>query len=491
MFKSDGELRLGEWLPDQPVLNHPGLVDARNCLPVDDYYTEFSGIQTSGDALAADPVGAFAAVDDGGDPEIYAGTGVGLYERSGSSWTDRSDTTYNATYWQFAQFDNYVFATNFNDSPRYRTIGSTDDFAAVTGAPDARQIGVINRFLFLGDLNQGSSDIPHLVQWSEIDDPLSWPTPGTAAALTAQAGQQYLQAEKGAVTAVAGGQFWGLIFQKLSITRFTYVGGQVVFQIDNFEKSRGCWAPRSHIQIGNLSYFLAADGFYKTDGQAVAPIGDGKVDRWFLSRLNQGQLDRVTAAIDWGHKCIYWSFPTTTAEPDTILAYSLTRDRFAYAQQGAQMIFQSFTSGLTMEDLDSLFPDLDAMTISLDSPLWRGGLPTIQAFSSDALGNFTGAALDALFETGETDGNLGGYAFIRGVRPLLSGSPTSVSVSLAVRDAQDNEAREFGDAVTRTTRTGVCDFREQGRYISARLEVEGGFDRAIALQFDAEPGDQV
>lgn len=492
MLVPDGSVPLGEWLPDLPPLNHPGLVEAHNCIPVEGSYTVFSSLTTSGDALTSTPLGAFAAVDSAGDPEIYAGTAETLEELSGSSWTDRSDETYNATYWQFAQFDNYVFATNFNDELKYRTIGSTDDFATVTDAPNARQVGVINRFLMAGDLDQGSGAVPHLVQWSEIDDPLSWPTPNTAAALTAQAGEQYLQAEKGAVTAIAGGQFWGLVFQKLAITRFTYVGGQVVFQVDNFEKSRGCWAPRSHIQVGNLSYFLAADGFYLTDGQSVVPIGDGKIDRWFLSRLNQGQLDAITCGVDWANKCIYWSFPTIGDTPDTIAIHSLKTGRWTYASESVDLVFQSFTAGVTLEDLDTLFPDgLESMTISLDSPQWRGGLPTIQGFASSKIGSFNGSPPVTTFETGETDVNPFGRVFIRGVRPLLTGNPTAVTVALALRDSQDNESRTFGSAVSRTTRTGVCDFREQGRFVSARLQITGGFDRAIALQFDSEPGDQV
>jgi hypothetical protein len=414
-----------------------------------------------------------------------------LYERVGTAWTDRSDAVYTGTSWQFAQFDNYVFATNYSDDLRYKTIGAAADFAAVTGAPNARQIGVINRFVMLGDLDQGSGAVPHLVQWCEIDDPTSWPTPGTSAALAAQAGEQYLQAEAGAVTAIAGGQFWGLVFQKRAITRFTYVAGQLVFQVDNFERSRGCWAPRSHIQFGNLSYFWSHDGIYGTDGQSVLPIGEGKVNRWLLDRLNQSALDNVSSGVDWDNKCIYWLFPTLSTAPDTILIYSISRNRFAWASQASQLIFQGFSEGVTLDDLDDLYASLDDIGLSLDSAAWQGGIPRIMGFSEDELGVFSGASLTAVFETGEQDSNPMGRMFIRGVRPLLTGNPSAVTVALSTRDTQDNAGRVFGTASSRTTRTGVCDFRTQGRFISARLTVAGGFDRVIALEFDAEPGDQV
>jgi hypothetical protein len=492
MLVEDGHVVFGEWLPDLPEYNNSGLVEAKNCIPVDDSYTDFPELSPGGSTLAATANGAFAAVDSSGEPEIYAGTATQLYERVGTAWTARSAVTLNAaSYWRFAQFDNLVFATDYNDDVRYRTIGSATNFLTLGAAPNARQIGVINRFLVLGDIDQGAGAIPYATQWSSIDDPLDFPTPGSSTARAEQAGQQLLQAEHGAVTAIAGGQFWGLVFQKRAITRYTYVGGDVVFQIDNYERSRGCWCPQSHIQVGNLSYFFAHDGVYVTDGQLVKPIGDAKVDRWLSNRLNQGVLERVTSGIDWANKCIYWSFATISDAPDTVLIYSLIRNRFAWAEQGAELIFQSFSEGTDMDSMDTLYPSLDDVGVSLDASVWQGGVPTIMGFSGRRLGTFNGSSQDATFETGEQDQNPFGRVFIRGVRPLITGNPTTVSVALATRDAQDNASRTFGAPTARTSRTGVCDFRQQGRFISARLSVVGGFDRVMGLGFDAELGDQV
>ena len=492
MLIEDARILFGEWLPDLPELNNPGLVEAKNVIPLDDSYTDFPALSPSGSSLPATVMGAFAAVDSAGDPEVYAGTATNLYERVGTGWTARSATTLTATtYWTFAQFDDKIFATDYNDDIRYKTIGAAANFAAIATAPNARHIGVINRFLVAGDIDQGSGALPYVVQWSTINDPTDWPTPGTSTARARQAGQQYLQAEQGAVTSIAGGQFWGLVFQKRGITRFTYVGGDIVFQIDNFERSRGCWSPRSHIQVGNISYFFSHDGVYATDGQVVKPLGNGRVDRWLSNRLNQGGIDDVTAGVDWENKCIYWLFPTVSSSPDTVLIYSIARNRFAWAEQSAQMIFPSFSEAVDMDSMDSLYPSLDDLGLSLDSSAWQGGIPMVMGFGTNQLGPFNGSSPDALFETGEMDGNPMGRVLIRGVRPLVTGSPTSVQVSLATRDTQDNASRSFGSPRTRTTRSGVCDFRTQGRFISSRLTLEGGFDRAMGLQFDLEQGDQI
>jgi hypothetical protein len=495
--EAPGEITFGEWLPDLPFYNNPGLVEAQNCIPVDASYKPFIDILTAGDALATDPLGAVSVIAATGAIEIYVGTAAKIYEQSGTSWTDRSGAVYTtADYWRFIQFDDLVIGTNYTDVPQSKTIGAGTNFAALatTGtAPFARQIGKINRFVFLGDTNDGTNGVvPYRVQWCAIDDPTDWPTPGTADARTKESGEQFLDASHGAVTGFMGGQFWGLVFQKRAITRFTYVGGDIVFQVDTFEKSRGCWAPQSLIQIGNLAYFLAVDGWYVTDGQSVTAIGDQKFDNWSLLLLDQSYIAKVTAGIDWASKCIYWSFPSTSANgtPDRMLVYSFVRNRAAWANSSVQFIFPSYTTGYTLDTLDTISTSIDSLTITLDSTFYQGGTPTIMGFSGSKIGTFSGSILNATLETGE-QGLGDGFVYIGGVRPMVTGNPTSVQVALSTRNAQDNESRTFGTAVSRTPRTGMCDFRTSGRYLSARVSLQGPFDRATGLQVLTDAGDGV
>ncbi len=495
----DGEVAFGEWLPDLPAYRNPGIVEAKNCQPVDEYYQDFAQLLPAGDALASDPVGAFSAIDGNGDPVVYAGTLTGLYQKTGSTWTDRSPapyTTISPNRWHFAQFDTYLIATNFDDVPQRVVVGASSNFAnlASTGtAPNAKHVGVINRFVLLGDIDDGTP-YPYGVQWCAIDDVTDWPTPGTIDARTKQAGRELLDSVHGAVTGITNGQFYGLVFQRRAISRFTYVGGDNVFQVDTFEHQRGCWAPESLVEIGNRVYFMANDGWYMTDGQSITAIGNGKIDTTFFSWLSQAYLYLISAGINWETKCIYWSFPTDSAAAgtcDRILIYNFARDRFSWAENTIQLMIQSYTQSLTLEDLDALYADLDSIPVSLDSPLFQGGIPAVQAFQGGKIGTFTGAKLEATFDTGEIDGNPLGYAYLSGVKPKVTGNPTSITVALAVRNDQDNEGITFGTPSTRNARSRVCDFRTQGRFISARTVVTGGFDRAIGIDFDATEGDQV
>lgn len=491
-------LPFGEWLPDLPYYQNPGLVEAKNVLPVDKSYKDFFSVLTSGDALSTRPQGAVCCIDSNGDPKLYAGTDTKLFERTGTAWTDQSGIAYSTAaigYWRFVQFDTLVIATNFSDPLQSQEVGSGVPFAdlAVTGTPPkARQIGVVNRFVVVGDTEDGTNGaVPSRIQWPAIDDPTDWPIMNTADARSKQSGEQFLDASYGAVTAIAGGQFYGLVFQQRAITRMTYVGGDIVFQFETIDKNRGCWAPQSMMQVGNKVYFLASDGWYVTDGQTVIPIGDGKVDKAFYSDFDQTYRERVTCGLDLVNKVIIWCYTSSSATdgtPDKVIMHSVVDGRWSHAETPVQMIFSSLTQGYTLEQLDSLYTSIDDMTISLDSSFWSGGIPVVMGFNGNALGTFSGTALDARFETGEIEVNPPGLMYINGVKPMVTGSPSTLTIALATR-ADQADARSFGSAVSKTTRTGVCDFRTHGRYASARVEITGGFDRALGIQYEAAPGD--
>jgi len=499
MLIEDGRIPLGEWLPDLPFYENPGLTEARNCIPVDQHYKDYLPLSTTGDALSDRVVGAFAALDTAGDTFIYAGIDSNLYLKNGTSWTDLGGTfnTASTGYWRFAQFDTTVVGVNFADTPQAITAGGSTTAALATSgtAPKGRQVGVINRFVMIGDTDYSGSIIPHRVQWSALNNARDWPTPDTADARTKQSGAQVLPAVYGAVTAIAGGEFYGLVFQRRAISRFTYIGGDVVFQVQDYERTRGCWFPQSMIQVGGLCYFIAADGFYVTDGATVTPIGNAKVDKFFFADCDQTYAERVTVAIDYLNKCVFWSYPNfsaTSGIPNRLIIYNYAESRWSRCEDTMEFIFPSVSDGYTLDQLDSLYGDLDSIPGSLDSTVFQGGANTMMAFGNDhKLGTFSGTSAVARFDTAEFDMNPFGYLFLRGIRPRVTGSPSAITVALSNRTTQDNASRSFGTAVSRTTRTGVCDFRDNMKFGSLRLEITGGFDKALGLDIDAEQGDFV
>lgn len=492
----------GQWLPDLPFYKNPGLVEALNCVPVDGYYKNYSPIATlPADAtIGARAQGAFAAIDATGSVAVYVGTATKLKVKNGAAWTDLSGSTYTAAttdYWRFAQFDNYVFATDHADIIQYATIGSSTFGNVGGGAPDpampkARHIAKINRFIMVGDtVDAINGTVPYRVQWTGIDLPLRWFTPNSAEAIANQAGQQFLSSSQGPVTGIFAGDQMGIIGQRTGLTRATYAGSPIVFQFDNYETGRGIWFPNASVQIGQFVYFISHDGFYVTDGVSVKAIGNGKVDKTFLAECDQTYKERVYGAFDFQSKCIYWSYPSTTAvtgTPDRVIIYSFVEDRWSHSQDLMTLVFPSYSTGYTLDQLDTISTSIDGIQITLDSTFWQGGLRVINGFGTDnRLGTFSGTSGIAQFESSEIEPVAMGYFFVNAVDPQVTGAPSAITAQIGYRDTQDNASRTWTPVLTRTTRSGLCDCRVTFRYGSVRLNATGNFDRALGFQLRGVP----
>lgn len=497
MKPPDGKIKLGPWLPDLPFHENPGLVLATNAVPADGGYTDFNALTTADDALTERPQGAFAALNSSGAVDIYVGTENLLSRKNGAAWssTAASYSTAADGWWSFCQFDSTIIATNFIDLPQKAALGGVTFANLHTSgtAPKAKFAFTIGRFVFLGYTNDATNGtVPHRVQWSGFSRPTEWPTPNTAAAAAVQSGEQFLnRPDLGGVAGGFGGDQFGIILQRSGVTRAAYSGPPTVFSFDTIEDKHGAWFPNASIKIGPLVYFIASDGFYTTDGTRVVGIGGGKVNRTFMADVNQTYLERVRVAFDPITKCIFWSYPNylSTGVPNRLIAYNIEEQRFAGPiSDDMTLLFNSLSTGYTLDQMNTPMPNIDLGTISLDSSFWQGGLPLIAAFGTDyKLGTFIGASKTAVFQPGEVELNPNGHYTVQGVKPLVTGSPTSVTVALATRSTLDNTGVAFGAAVSRTSRTGICDFRDDVEFASVQMTVAGGFDSARGLNFIGTP----
>ena len=104
---------------------------------------------------------------------------------------------------------------------------------------------------------------PNRVWWSGINNATSWPTIGSAAAAQAQSDRQDFPTGgwvQGITGAVGGAD--GVIFQDNAITRVTYTGPPTIFAFQEVDRSRGCIAPNSIVNVGDYVFYLSEDGFY-------------------------------------------------------------------------------------------------------------------------------------------------------------------------------------------------------------------------------------
>jgi len=90
-------------------------------------------------------------------------------------------------------------------------------------------------------------------------------------------------------------------------------------------------------------------------------------------------------------------------------------------------------------------------------------------------------ALDAVIATGATDPNVGGRGVVTGVRPLSIGGTHTVRIG--TQDAIGGTVT-YTSAITPNTRSGMANFRAEGRYVRVEHTITGGFTTALGADVE-------
>jgi hypothetical protein len=458
-------ISFGEWLPDQPALNNPGLTEANNVIATPGHYRPYQPLVSAGfnSTLPAQARGAFYAIDATFGPRLYAGTAESLYMQTATSMALRTGAslTSNTIFdWQFCQYRNIVFAAN-KDNTMFHTVGAATNFAT-SAAPKAFAVGSVGQFVVVGQITDASSTArPSTIRWSAVDDPTNWPTPNSATAIATQAGEQELNSAFGSVHAIVGGDQFGLIFQDNGITRMTYVGPPVVFQFDEISESRGSWLAQSVVKAGNVTYFLAADGPFVTDGVSTKQLGEGKVDRTFVSGLLTGGA--ITRGVfNQATNCVFWSFAdTATTVANRVFSYNIDTGWFTRANQQLACVETS--------NHGAIYGPYAYNTSNVLCS-WNSTATAQQSIGT------------ATIATGDIELIPGGRAHVDGIKPNIESSGTAPAITVRVGSRNDLATTpSYTATTTPTTRTGYADFRVDAKYHRAEVQIVGNFEKASGL----------
>jgi hypothetical protein len=452
-------------------------------------------------------LGAFGAIDSAKVPYNYIGNATKLAEYNSTTVTNLSKSGgYNSgDYWKFAQYGNKVYATNYADAIQVMDVGGTVFADLSADAPKAKHIAVCGQFLMLGYTNGGTyngvtaGEMPNRAWWPKIDDPATWPDPLTTTASGDQSSAEDLPQVYGTIQHITNGSDYCIYMQEHALTRFQYVGGDVVFDVVTYDKEHGLYAPNAAAQVGNLVYFLDVGGFFVTDGMSTQPIGHDKVDKTFLADVDTAYLDHIRVTHDAANKVLMWSYVSigSTAKgsftvADKMITYNYEDKRWSeITGLSMDIVFQGKTLATTFEDFDSLFNSLDDVTPPPDSPYWNGGNPAIAGFEVEEVtsgsgvyasyyGTFTGAALNAVIDTTEVNLNPGGRAFVKSVKPIVTGA-SSVTLQPGTRTLL-SDAVSFDTAVATDSRTGRCNLRSNDFYHRFRVNITGDFTNAMGVE---------
>lgn len=507
-------LPFGEYRPDVSDYQGTHSRTISNVLPRGDGYGPVKDLLAFTSALESACRGFFYARKNDGSIAVFAGTSTKLFllDSSDGSWDDvskvgtaslllvdgssfllltdgssRLDLTTGTGFsvypalpskgqWQFAQFNNFVFAVQQNVVPQVYDLTASSAFADLAGSPpQASSIAVVNRFVVLSGIIAPNV---YRLQWSGLNATTTW-TSGVS-----QSDYQDLP-DGGIVRGVAGGEL-GVVFQDASIRRMTFApGSPYVFSIDRVSQDDGLFAPYSLIGAGDRIFFCSPQGFKRLDpGGYPVSIGKEKVDRDFFADVDTGNLHLMLGAADPRSTRVYWAYKSINGADgrfDTILVYDWMIDRWAKITKSGEYLATLSRPGITLEGVDAAYgSNIDTLTIASLDDISNAAISELSAIDTNhKLGFFAGDTLEAELETPEQGGD--GRIFVRGFRPITD-APT-VYGSVTYRETA--QAVASTSAETLVNAIGVCPQRVSTRLARAHVRIPAG--TAWTYAFGVEP----
>lgn len=333
-----------------------------------------TGVDVGQAALAAAALASAICTKLDGTSRLFAGTATALYEKSGATWNDVTRTVggaYSATTtnpWRFAQFGDTSLAVN--KANPVQSISTGTDFADLS-APTASVMCVSNRFVMLGNTNNGSSgttfgDSPDRWYCSALEDHTDW-TPS----VTTQCATGRLVDTPGPITAMRTLLENVVVYKENSMYIGTYEGPPAVWRFDLVSAEVGCPSHEAVVEVNNAHYFIGAEDIYRySPGSLPTPIG-APVKEWFFTRCDPAYKERSRAAHDRQNSLIYWFYSATGSAGtlDKCIVYNYKSDKWGVSDRTIECVVEYISGGYTYDTLP--FGTYDAWPeVSYDSPFW-------------------------------------------------------------------------------------------------------------------------
>ena len=460
-----------EWTPDQPSIVE-NLSEAKNVVAAAVGYIPFPTAVDYSLSASEDLNNVFAGLFSS-TTNIFAGGSTKVFRLDGSDLSmndvSKSGGYTNVERWNFVQFGDSVIAANNRDKLQAFTLGSSTNFAdAAAVAPIAEYVTVVRDFVVAANLDSGTN--ANKVQWSNINDYTNWTAGGAS-----QSDFQLIP-NGGNIHGITGGEF-GLILLERAVVRMSYIGSPFFFQFDTIAVGVGCVEGGSVTQYANITYFLGADGFYACDGNTVTPIGNEKVDRWFLASANPAKLDSISTTVDPFRKIVVWNFLDNFGKRN-LLIYNYQSGKWTYADTTVNFVANSATAGETLEGMD-LYGTVDTIETRFDLPLFSGGKYLFSGVRGDKIVTFSGANSAAQIETGLVGSPYPTVLTL--ARPLVDSGSADVAVAsqVTLEEVVDFCAYTSADSENRVS------LRSSGKYHKLSIKPTGAnWSNIIGVDID-------
>lgn len=403
----------GGYMPDfstEEVTEKGGLVRANNTLPISGgYYPIRDKATYNSNAAAGTPIRGVCVQATDGNNYNFLGTSTKLYRFDNSAMSDYTRSVggaYNATFWDFALYGNWIIATDYESVPQIKKIISDGtNFTALGGTPpNAKYCLIDHGHLIFAYLNYGGVVYPKQIMWSGKELPEGMDTASPTDLATGADSQEFPEMD-GVITGLARiGNGWA-IFAERSITSASYMGGGFTFTFQiNAIKNVGCFFPGSLISVGDRAFFWSRDSMWELSSSGLKEIGQN-VKRTVMQSLNLNQTGKIVAWPDMTNSIIHWLYVTTSStSPDNIFSYNWAEEKATTASITAFTGMQGITGGVVIDSMTAAngYPVINSMNNLIDTYNAGNNLQTIVIDSSDSKAKtLTGDQLTAEFETGE------------------------------------------------------------------------------------------
>ena len=293
------------------------------------------------------------------------------------------------------------------------------------------------------------------------------------------------------ITGIIGGET-GLIFTRTGIYRMEYVGAPLIFTFDKVS-NRGCDYAGSIAALSSDDvFYLAEDGFLRYKAGEVVPIGAERVNDYFFTDFDRTKLNDIQAIVDPSRDLVLWSYPATDGGGvnNRLLAYNYVTDGWGIATIPHDFVGLSRQSGTTMEGLDAEYPNLDAMTVTLDSSRFSGGpeflcLAVGDDVNGSTLNSLDGATLDLELTTGEFEPTEKRVVLMRSISPHIEASDATVTAAIGGRSRQIDPLTFNAAASVNAENLIPC--RKSARYFAVKFTASGEWSQAFGLSLDGTP----
>lgn len=407
----------------------------------------------------------------------FAGSATKLYERSGSTWTDRSKaggyTLGIDDKWRFAQFGNVALAVNKSTTLQYSSSGA---FADAGTAPKAEIIETINNQVFLANINgMGFGDDVTRWAFSAIGSYTDW-TPSVS---TGCISGQFLDSP-GRITA---GKRLGSImvcYKEKAMYAGQYVGGSTLWDWQRIPGDIGAPCQESVVTTGTAHFFIGPDDFYVYDGSRPTAL-NSPCRNWFFNTVDQAYLYKVQGTYDRVNQRVHWWYPPKNASGalTECVVYNVKTNQWGRMTLTIESVADYVSPGYTIDTLSTLSSTIDGLpAVSYNSPFWSSGSSVVAVFKTDHKAyQLSGVSSESRISTGHYGDNIQ-FSTISRIRPRFIVSPTSSTLNYA---HSNTDASTFNQNITTTYANNWYDLIWSARWHKFELIFNGnttisGFD---------------